>query len=151
MKSVTLFLLLFLPALIPSTTKVTFKPDDIVGFWMTTENMLKVQVYKAGNEYRGKIIWFEDAHYKAKMEECRDEMNPDPKLRDRKVLGLEVVTGLKYNVKDNNWQDGRIYDSNSGKTYDSEVNMHTTSTLTVTGYWMFTWLGEDMTFYRVAK
>lgn len=149
MKSVTIFLLLFLPALAPPS-KLAFKGDDLIGFWMTTENMLKVQVYKVGGEYRAKIIWFEDKHYKAKMNECLDEMNPDPALRNRKILGLEVVTGLRYDAEDNNWQDGRIYDSNSGKTYDSQVEMHNTSSITVTGYWMFTWLGEDMTFYRVS-
>ena len=151
MKSIILFLLLSVPAFAPSSKVVLFKPDDIVGFWMTNENMLKVQVYKVGSEYRGKIVWFEDKHYKAKMNECLDEMNPNPALRNRKVLGLEVVTGLKYDADDDNWQDGEIYDSNTGKTYDSQVEMHTTSTITVTGYWMFTWLGKDLTFYRVAR
>lgn len=150
MKTFIAFIFLFLPTLAPSST-VAFKGDDLVGFWMTTENMLKVQVYKVGSEYRAKIIWFEDKHYKAKMHECVDEMNPDPALRNRKIIGLEVVTGLRFDSEDGNWQDGKIYDSNSGKTYDSQVEMHTTSTITVTGYWMFTWLGEDLTFYRVSK
>ncbi len=145
------FLLLLITTALSNDPSTIHQSDDIVGTWMNQQNMLKVQVYKVGGEYRSKILWFQDAHYKAKMADCKDEMNPDPKLRERKILGLEVVTGLQFNKEDNNWQDGKIYDSNSGNTYDSEVNMNTPSTITVTGYWMFTWLGKSMNFYRVNE
>lgn len=150
MKTAAIFLFLLFPAFSPLLL-ATHNPDDIIGFWMTSNNTLKVQVYKVGGEYRGKIIWFKDDHYKAKMDDCRDDQNPNPALRDRKILGLEVLTNLKYNAEDDNWEGGSIYDSNSGHTYDSVVNMNTASTITVTGYWMFTWIGKDLNFYRVSE
>jgi uncharacterized protein (DUF2147 family) len=118
---------------------------------MTSQNNLKVQVYKVNGEYRGKIVWFEEKGYKAKMNDCRDDENPDPALRNRKILGLEVLTNLHYDADNDNWEGGQIYDSNSGHTYDSVINMNTASTITVTGYWMFTWLGKDLNFYRVSQ
>lgn len=150
MKTAALFFL-FLLTLFSPIKNVTHQPDDIVGIWMHSDNKLKVQVYEQNGEYFGKIIWFQDAHYKAKMEDCKDEMNPDPALRNRKVLGLVVVTGLKFNEEDDRWEDGTIYDSNTGKYYDSVVHMYTESTLSVTGYWMFTWLGQTETFYKVKE
>jgi uncharacterized protein (DUF2147 family) len=149
MKIISLFFLLLFPAFSPLS--FAHNPDDIVGYWMNSQNTLKVQVYKVGTEYCGKIVWFEDAHYKAKMNDCKDEMNPDPALRERKVLGMEVLTNLHYDADGDNWEGGNIYDSNSGHTYDSVVNMNTASTISVTGYWMFTWLGKDMNFYRVKQ
>ena len=150
MKTAALLLLLLFPAFSP-LLHATHNPDDILGYWMTAQNNLKVQVYKVNGEYRGKIIWFEEKGYKAKMNDCRDEMNPNPALRDRKILGLEVLTNLHYEADEDNWEGGTIYDSNSGHSYDSVINMNTASTITVTGYWMFTWLGKDLNFYRVSQ
>lgn len=148
MKTAVLFFFLLFPSFSPLLI-ASHNPDDIVGYWMHSGNKLKVQVYKVNGEYFGKIIWFEDSHYKAKMDDCVDDQNPDPALRNRKVLGLVVVSSLRYNAEEDNWGGGLIYDSNTGKTYDSVVNMYTASTITVTGYWMFEWLGKSTSFYRV--
>lgn len=48
-----------------------------------------------------------------------DERNPDPKLRTRPVLGLEVLSGFTDRGKD--WR-GRIYDPEAGKWYKSIVS-----------------------------
>ncbi len=150
MKTTVLFLLLLLPIFSPFL-HATQNPDAILGYWMTTENNLKVEVYKVNGEYRGKIIWFDEKGYKAKMNDCKDDLNPQPALRNRKILGLECKTSLHYSASDEEWEGGSIYDSNSGHTYDSVVTMNSPSTITVTGYWMFTWLGKDLNFYRVSQ
>ena len=48
----------------------------------------------------------------------KDDENPDPALRDKSILGLQILSDLNFNQKEGNWQDGRIYDPKSGKTYD---------------------------------
>lgn len=123
--------------------------DAIIGDWMTTENMLKVHVYKENGEYKATIVWFQDAHYKCKMNDCKDENNPDPALRERKIVGMQVVSGLKYDSEQKIWTGGKIYDSNSGDTYDSVVAMKGANNLYVRGYYLFEWLGRTMEFYRV--
>ena len=79
--------------------------DKIVGEWMSTEdNNLKVEVYKTGNEYRAKIVWFDDSDDKSRpMAERCDTKNPDKTLRTRKIIGLQ---GLVYNADDDEWQGG---------------------------------------------
>lgn len=32
-----------------------------------------------------------------------DDKNPDPALRDRRLLGTEVLHGLRYNFNHNEW------------------------------------------------
>jgi len=48
----------------------------------------------------------------------KDNNNPDPNLRSRSRLGLQILNGLRYIAKDKQWQNGRIYDPDNGKTYD---------------------------------
>ena len=44
-----------------------------------------------------------------------DEHNPDPKLRQRKILGImEVLSRLRYNPKSKPWENGKIYDPKTG-------------------------------------
>jgi uncharacterized protein (DUF2147 family) len=125
--------------------------DAILGYWMTVDNMLKVHVYKENGEFRATIVWFQDAHYKCKMNDCTDENNPDPALRSRKIIGMQVLSGLTYNAAAKEWVGGKIYDSNSGSTYDSVVTMSDINVLTVRGYYLFEWLGESLHFYRVTQ
>lgn len=125
--------------------------DAILGDWMTVENNLKVHVSKENGQFKATITWFDEKGYKCKMTECTDEMNPDPALRNRKILGLQVLSGLKYVAEDNEWEEGLIYDSNSGDTYDSVVWMDGNNKLSVRGYYLFEWLGRTLEFYRVSS
>ncbi len=125
--------------------------DVIVGKWMSAEdNNLEVEVYKTGNEYRAKIVWFDDSDDKSKpMAERCDTKNPDKALRTRKIIGLEVMHGLVYNKDDDEWQDGRIYDASSGKDWNAKAWVNNDGYLKVRGYWHFEFLGENMTFKKV--
>ncbi|MBI3510542.1 MAG: DUF2147 domain-containing protein [Bacteroidetes bacterium] len=124
-------------------------PDAILGDWMTVENNLKVHVYKENGEFRAKITWFDDHGYKAPMDKCTDTENPDSTLRNRKVLGLQVLSGLTYSAEEDRWINGKIYDSNTGHTFDSVVWMAGPDKLTVKGYYLFEWIGQTLEFYRV--
>ena len=127
----------------------TSPSDAILGDWMSVENNLKVHVFKENGQFKATIAWFDENGYKCKMNECTDEMNPDPALRSRKILGLQVLSGLEYDATENMWINGEIYDSNSGDTYDSVVKMPEKDKLYVRGYYLFEWLGKTLEFYRV--
>src|SRR6478736_1015267 len=95
-------------------------PNAILGKWMTVQNNLEVEVYKQDNDFKAKIVWFKDTDDKSRpMADRRDEKNPDPKLRSRKWIGMEVLRGMKYYPHDNEWADGTIYDAKSGKEWSS--------------------------------
>ncbi len=122
-------------------------PDAILGKWVTTAGNCMVEVYKQSNEFKAKIIWFKEG--KKPINEWVDEKNPDPALRNRKLLGMEVLHGLHYDLDEKEWVDGVIYDATSGKEWDSVVWLTDDNLLKVKGYWVFKFLSETKTFKRI--
>jgi uncharacterized protein (DUF2147 family) len=125
--------------------------NRICGKWESTEKNLIVEVYPYKNTFRAKMIWFTGGVSKAKpMEIITDIKNPDPALRSRKVLGLDVVENLTYNPKSNSWEGGKIYEVQSGKYWNAAAYIDKTGLLKVKGYWKVKLLGKTMTFKRVT-
>ncbi len=125
------------------------KPDLILGDWMATDNSVLVRVFKEGHDYNAKVLWFDKNLGSGKpIHERRDHANPDPKLRNRKIIGMEILHGLHYNAKNNSWEHGKIYDGSSGRTWDSSVTVENDGTLKVRGYWKFKWIGKTMSFKK---
>ena len=122
----------------------------VVGVWMSVENNLKVEVYEDKNTFRAKILWFDDSDDKSKPMNVRtDENNPNKSLRTRKLIGMEVLDNLKYDEDDDEWENGKIYDSKAGKYWSSVVWLTKDNFLKVKGYWLFKFLSETVTFKRV--
>jgi uncharacterized protein (DUF2147 family) len=126
--------------------------DAIIGRWMSVPRKnLIIEVFKFHNEYRGKIVWFNDKDDKTKPMNSRlDEKNLDPALRNRKVLGLEVVNKMVYNSKTNRWEDGKIYDAKSGRIWNSSAWITKDNILQVKGFWHFEFIGMNMYFKKVG-
>ncbi|MGI9223010.1 MAG: DUF2147 domain-containing protein [Woeseiaceae bacterium] len=77
-----------------------------------------------------------------------DEKNPDPALRDRPLVGLELFAGFEYDGN-GRWSGGTIYDPNSGKTYRCIVTVVDEETLKVRGYVGVPLLGRTEIWKRV--
>jgi uncharacterized protein (DUF2147 family) len=120
----------------------------ICGRWMSSDKNLIVQVYLQDGKFWGKIVWYTDTGGKP-MDYGTDRHNPDPKLRNRKILGLNVLRDLTYNVHTNSWEDGIIYDSKGGKEWNASVYIDKSGVLRVKGYWHFKFIGKTMAFTRV--
>jgi uncharacterized protein (DUF2147 family) len=121
--------------------------DRICGKWISTDKNLIVQVYKENDRFRAKIVWFRDDPSKP-MDEWCDAKNPDPALRSRRILGMDVLSGLKYDEKNHSWGDGMIYDAQHGKQWDAFGYIDKDGLLKVKGYWHFKIFGRTMTFKR---
>jgi uncharacterized protein (DUF2147 family) len=96
-----------------------------------------------------KIIWFNDDPSKP-MEEWRDKHNPDPALRNRKIVGLEILNGLRYDSGSHTWEGGTIYDAQRGKQWDAAGYIDKDGELKVKGYWHIKIIGRTMTFRRIT-
>src|SRR5213075_784074 len=113
---------LLIAAICSSTSYAQKNPDAIIGQWMSEDDNLKVEVYKEGNQFKAKVLWFDDSDDKTKPWNTRtDEKNPKKELRSRKIVGMEVLSGLTYDEYDDEWVDGVIYDSKSGKEWNSKA------------------------------
>ncbi|RFZ95092.1 DUF2147 domain-containing protein [Mucilaginibacter conchicola] len=124
--------------------------NRICGKWESSEKNLVVEVYPYKGTYRAKMIHFTGGVTKDKpMESITDKKNPDPTLRNRKVLGMDVVENLKFNPKSNSWEGGRIYEVQSGKYWSAAASLDGSGTLKVKGYWKVKLLGRTMVFHRI--
>ena len=111
-------LLLFLALMITGSSLLFAQADKVVGFWLTEKETSQVEIYKAEDgKYYGRISWLEEPNENGKPKV--DEENPDDVLKSRSILGLNLLESFNYNQKDQEWEDGSIYDPDNGKTYDS--------------------------------
>lgn len=122
--------------------------ERVCGKWESEHHNLRIQVYMQNNQFRAKIIWFSDTDGKP-MDYWRDVHNPDPKLRSRRILGMSILSGLRYNAKTNTWEDGTVYDSRHGRYWNAAASIGSRGLLHVRGYWHFKWIGKTMIFHRM--
>ena len=122
--------------------------EQICGKWESSEKNLIVQVYMQDNKYIAKIVWYSDTDGKP-MDYWTDRRNPDPLLRNRKILGMSVLSNMTYMPDTNSWEDGLIYDSKHGRTWNASAYIDKNGLLKVKGYWHFKFIGRTMTFKRV--
>ena len=126
------------------------RQDAIIGKWMSSENNLAVEVYKQKNDFKARVIWFDDSDDKSKPMNARlDEKNHDKVLRRRKIIGMEALRNLQYSKNDDEWQHGIIYDSSSGKEWDAKAWINKDGLLKVRGYWHFSIFGQNLTFKKI--
>jgi len=123
--------------------------DAILGVWLEEEKQSKIEIYKKGDSFFGKIIWLKeplDENGKVKL----DKENPNPSLRKNPINGLIILKDLEY-IKKGEWSNGEIYDARSGKTYSLEVYMTNQNKLDLRGYLGFTLFGKTTTWTRVKN
>lgn len=88
---------------------------------------------------------------KQKSRDMKDTKNPDESLRERRVLGMVIMEGFRWDEKEQHWHGGTIYDPTEGKTYDAFIwSDPKTGNLCVRGYVMIGWFGRTETFERVT-
>lgn len=113
-----------------SQTLFAQSSDAIVGTWFNTEKDAKVEIFKEGNKYHGKIVWLQEPRENNKPK--TDKNNSDKSKRDRPIMGMRLLNDFQY--KNGTWEDGTIYDPKNGKTYSSTIKKKNNNTLEVRGY-----------------
>jgi uncharacterized protein (DUF2147 family) len=147
-KSLALGIALFL-CLGTTGFNVITPAERLVGVWESEEKNLLVQITKEKGHYVGTMTFFlcpTETIMRTKI----DVENPDPALVGRKLLGLKLLEKLSYEG-DNVWGGGKIYDPNSGRTYEARIQLITSNSVVVRGYWKFRWIGRSMVFNRILE
>ena len=119
-----------------------------LGVWMNSEKKATFEIYKCGDKFCGKIITLTVPNDPATGKPKTDIQNPDAKLRSRPRLGMVFMSGFSYD-SDNKWDDGKIYDPESGKTYSCYMKMLSANSMEVKGYIGFSLIGKSQTWSRV--
>ena len=77
--------------------------QGVIGKWVTEGGDSQVEIYQWLQKGDGQL----DVH------------NPDKKLQSRKLIGVNILTGLTK--KGDKWEGGRIYNPKNGKTYKCSI------------------------------
>jgi uncharacterized protein (DUF2147 family) len=112
--------------------------EKIIGLYWSPKKDAKIEIYKKGEHYFGKSIWIASPR--------KDNNNPNETLRKREVLGIELLTDFSFN--DGAYTDGKIYDPESGKTYDCKMSLNGNN-LRVRGYIGISIFGRTENFERI--
>ncbi len=129
----------------------TVEADDVLGEWVTAGGESRVEVIRRDDLYCGSIVGLIEPFYGAGERSGMDGVprvdveNPDKKLRDRPLLGLEILRDFRF--EEDKWVGGRVYDPKNGKTYRCELRLEG-SKLKVRGYIGVSWLGRTTEWER---
>jgi uncharacterized protein (DUF2147 family) len=130
-----------------SNCKAQTKADDIVGIWLTAGNEpAKIQIYKSVEKYYGKIVWLKYPTSNGKQKV--DNNNPDKSKQNQPIIGLTILKDFTFDR--DKWEDGTIYDPESGKTYDCNISLKDKSTLKVRGYIGISLFGRTESWTRTS-
>ena len=136
----------FLFFIMGNNSKIADK-NALVGLWLSEEKDLKIEVINLNDVFFAKIVWFKCTPNGPKMDTYKDKNNPDITKRDRLWLGMNVLENLNFNEK-GYWQNGKIYEPNSGRKYSATVRLNNSNSLTVRGFWGFELFGKTLNFTR---
>lgn len=141
--------LLFITILVVFSFKSFSQANKIVGVWLSEEKTGKVEIYKRGDKYYGKIVWISSSKY-VNGNPPKDINNPDKKLQTRYTLGVENLKDFVYDADDKEWDDGTIYDPKNGSTYDCYMwfEKENYDVLKIRGYIGISIIGRTTTWTR---
>jgi uncharacterized protein (DUF2147 family) len=125
-----------------TNAKAQTKPtgsDKIMGVFWSPKKDAKIEIYKKGVFYYGKSIWVASPR--------KDSENPNEALQKRDILGIELLTNFKFN--EGEYSGGRIYDPESGKTYDCKMSL-IGNKLKVRGFIGISLFGRTEIFERIV-
>ena len=115
--------------------------DQVMGKWITEKadngNQIVVEIYKtADNKYNGRIVEltipvYTEGEFAGK--EKMDLENPDEKLKNRTLRGIDFVSDFDYSEKEDKFENGKIYNPINGKTYNSYMKLQKDGRLLVKG------------------
>jgi uncharacterized protein (DUF2147 family) len=139
------FLLLLILIHLASYINGESNPKSIIGIWISDKQDGKVEFYQIGNRYFGKLIWGKNL-MDSKGNPRKDVYNPNDELKNRSLLNTVLFTDFIY--KDGEWEDGKIYDPTSGKTYNAILKVKNNN-LEIRGYIGIPLLGKTKVWQRV--
>ncbi|MEQ8583180.1 MAG: DUF2147 domain-containing protein [Marinoscillum sp.] len=125
----------------------TVKAQSATGLWKTIDDETGkprsiVQIEERNGQIFGSIVRL--------FRSPDEEQDPICKVcpgqrKNQKIIGMEIINGLRYDQDDEEYSGGEILDPESGNVYDCKIWLSEEGTLKVRGYVMFlfrtqTWL-----------
>ncbi len=116
----------------------------VAGTWLSADGDGLIEIRVDGDDLSGIILGSPNDD---PDRPDTDIHNPDPALRDRPLIGLNIFSGFSYDG-DGKWSGGFVYDPNNGKTYRAKLKLTSQDTLKLRGYIGISLLGRTETWTR---
>jgi uncharacterized protein (DUF2147 family) len=131
------------------TNAMAQEADGLVGLWLPSNGKARVNIYKAKDgKYYGRIVWLKEPNDPNTGKPKVDKNNPDESKRNTPLLGYLLLQGFEYKG-DKLWENGTIYDPESGSTYSCKVEMPDANTMEVRGFIGVSLFGKTDTWKRL--
>jgi len=117
-----------LAALALATATPAASGSEMAGRWRTADGSAEVDIRRCGIEICGTIATILD---NGPAVPSTDAHNPEPKLRNRPLLGLVVLSGFRQ--KSGAWRNGLAYDPKTGRSYRASLALRDPQHLILTG------------------
>ncbi|WP_454916896.1 DUF2147 domain-containing protein [Xanthobacter sediminis] len=101
---------------------------DPAGLWQTPTRGGQVEISRCGASLCGRLVASEGLRADPAL---KDLNNQNPKLRDRPLKGLAILTGFTGGPDE--WTGGSIYNAEDGKTYSGSIRLQGNDTLELKG------------------
>lgn len=127
--------------------------NDILGVWNNEERDAKIEIYKCGDKYCGKVIWLKEPNYPEGSKDGipgtprLDHNNPDPSLRNTPIIGLNIVHDFS-SAGGHTWFGGTVYDPKNGNTYRGKMTLVSPNQLNLRGFVGIPLFGRTTTWTR---
>lgn len=103
------------------STSATGPGASMVGVWLTRGSRSQVEIAPCGDALCGSIVWL-PPEADGSPSRARDVHNRDPELRERRLLGLQIMSGFRPTGA-NEWGEGEIYNPDDGRIYEPSLTL----------------------------
>jgi uncharacterized protein (DUF2147 family) len=121
-------------------------PGKIIGVWLRDDNHIKIEIYKSGPQYFGRLLEGNQLYEDDVITPKKDENNVVGRLRVRQLKNLTILTNFDYEGR---VYDGTYYDFKTGKWYKSTLKLQGENVLKIRGYTVLSPFGKTTTWTRV--
>lgn len=120
-----------------------------VGTWITPEEKSHIEIYRCEDDVLcGRVVHLGEPNGDDGRPRVDGE-NPDRALRERPILGLEILRIPATPDDRGMWRRGRIYDPESGRTYQCRMWLEGDDVLQFKGYIGISLFGRTSTWRRL--
>ncbi len=119
------------------------------GLWHTEDRQAKVAISYCGEKLCGELVWLAEPLDNAGLPR-HDQHNPVAMLRERPVLGLRILWDMVADENGTTWRNGRVYDPETGKTYQGKITLESENVLKLRGFVGMPVFGRTSIWVRAA-
>lgn len=120
---------------------------DATGLWLTEDGKARVRIARCGAALCGTIAWLREPTDPQTRRPKTDKRNADPAKRNRPMLGVAIVLGMKPSGAEK-WE-GKVYNAEDGKTYSGYLTLTGATSLKLQGCILGGMICKSQTWSRV--